>query len=144
MQPHLKRAVYSIAVLALALIFYGVFGRNTLLLSLENDTVTLTGPESSSYAVPHPAISSMELRESFEPGAAVDGGVKNRIRYGTWQNEEFGAYQLFASEKIRPVIVLRTKGGDTLVFNYESEKTTRSFFATFTAYLSEAGYLTGD
>ena len=140
MQPRVKRILLFLAVLAMAFVFYGVFGRNTLLLTLENETVALSGPEGSSFSVPYSAIASMELREAFEPGTAVDGGVKNHIRYGLWQNEEFGEYRLFASDKIGPVIVLRNAEGETLVYNYESDKTTRSHYESFLDFLRQQGY----
>ncbi len=137
MQPRTRRILLTLLILALAIFFYGVFGRNTLLLSLGDETVTLSGPENSSFSVPFSSIASMELRESFSPGAAVDGGVKNHIRYGLWHNDEWGDYQLFSSEKIEPVIVLYTEEGDVLVYNYESDKTTRSHYETFTDYLAQ-------
>ena len=137
MQPRTRRILLTLFILALAIFFYGVFGRNTLLLSLGDETVTLSGPENSSSSVPFSSIASMELRESFFPGAAVDGGVKNHIRYGLWHNDEWGDYQLFTSEKIEPVIVLYTEEGDVLVYNYESDKTTRSHYETFTDYLAQ-------
>ena len=137
MQPRTRRILLTLLILALAIFFYGVFGRNTLLLSLGDETVTLSGPEESSFSVPFSSIASMELRESFSPGAAVDGGVKNHIRYGLWHNDEWGDYQLFSSEKIEPVIVLYTEEGDVLVYNYESDKTTRSHYETFTDYLAQ-------
>lgn len=124
----------------MAVFFYGAFGRNTLLLTLEGEAVTLTGPEGSSFSVPYSEIASMDLREGFEPGTAVDGGTKNRIRYGLWHNEELGDYQLFASSKIDVVILLRTAEGEAVVFNYESADTTRSFFDTYSAFLAEQGY----
>ena len=137
MQPRTRRILLTLLILALAIFFYGVFGRNTLLLSLGDETVTLSGPENSSFSVPFSSIASMELRESFSPGAAVDGGVKNHIRYGLWHNDEWGDYQLFTSEKIEPVVVLYTEEGDVLVYNYESDKTTRSHYETFTDYLAQ-------
>ncbi len=140
MQSRGKRAVLSALVLILAVFFYGVFGRNTLLISLENDTVTLSGPEDSTYSVPFASIASMELRTGFDPGTASDGGTKNHIRYGLWQNGEFGLYHLFASDKIDTVIILQTADGETLVYNYESAQTTRSHFDTFPAFLIQQGY----
>ena len=140
MSPRVRRTLLTFFILALAVFFYGVFGRNTLLLTLEGEAVTLTGPENSSFSVPYSEIASMELREGFDPGVAVDGGLKNRIRYGLWHNEEFQDYQLFASNKIDVVIILHTTQGEVLVFNYESADTTRSFFDTYSAFLTEQGY----
>ncbi|MBO6040891.1 MAG: hypothetical protein J6P58_06745 [Oscillospiraceae bacterium] len=140
MQPRIKRILFTLLIIALGVFFYGVFGRNTLLLSLDNDAVTLSGPESSAYSVPFSSIASMELREDFDPGKPADGGTKNHIRYGLWHNAEFGDYQLFASDRIDTVIVLWTAGGEVLVYNYESVKTTLSYFESFAAFLTEQGY----
>lgn len=140
MPPRGKRILLFIFILALAIFFYGAFGSNTLLLSLEGDTVTLTGPEDSSFSVPYAEIASMELLENFDPGLAVDGGLKNHIRYGLWHNEALGDYQLFASDKIDAVILLRTVSGEALVFNYESTDTTRNFYDTYPAFLAGQGY----
>ena len=140
MTPRVKRAMLFLLILVLAIFFYGAFGRDTLLLSLADETVTVTGPEESSFSVPYGEIASMELREDFDCGVSVDGGLKNHIRYGLWHNEELQNYQLFASDKIGVVILLRTTGGDVLVFNYESEDTTRSYYGSFTGFLAEQGY----
>ena len=140
MSSRVKRILLPLFILAAAVFFYGIFGSNTLLLSLEGEAVTLTGPEDSSFSVPYSKIASMELREDFEPGSSVNGGLKNRIRYGLWHNEELGDYQLFASDKIDVVILLRTTEGEALVFNYESADTTRNFFETHSAFLVEQGY----
>ena len=140
MQPRIKRILFTLLIIALGVFFYGVFGRNTLLLSLDNDAVTLSGPENSAYSVPFSSIASMELRVDFDPGEPVDGRTKNHIRYGLWHNAEFGDYQLFTSEKIEPVIVLRTADGEVLVYNYESDKTTRSYSESFATFLIEQGY----
>ena len=140
MTPRVKRTLLFLLILVLAVFFYGAFGRNTLLLSLADETVTVTGPEDSSFSVPYGEIALMELREDFDPGVSVDGGLKNNIRYGLWHNEELQNYQLFASDKIGVVILLRTTGGDVLVFNYESEDTTRSYYGSFTEFLAQQGY----
>ena len=140
MQSRVKRILLPLFIVVVAVFFYNVFGSNTLLLSLEGEAVTLTGPEGSSFSVPYSNIVSMELREDFEPGTAVNGGLKNRICYGLWHNEELGDYQLFISDKINVVILLHTTAGETLVFNYESEDTTRNFFDTYPAFLAEQGY----
>ena len=140
MTPRVKRTMLFLLILVLAIFFYGAFGRDTLLLSLADETVTVTGPEESSFSVPYREIASMELREDFDCGVPVDGDLKNHIRYGLWHNEELQNYQLFASDKIGVVILLRTTGGDVLVFNYESEDTTRSYYDSFTDFLAEQGY----
>lgn len=140
MPSSVKRILLPLFILVLAIFFYNAFGSNTLLLSLEGEAITLTGPEGSSFSVPYSKIASMELREDFDPGAPVNGGLKSRIRYGLWHNEELGDYQLFASDKIDVVILLRTTEGETLVFNYESTDTTHNFFDTYPAFLAEQGY----
>lgn len=140
MTPRVKRTMLFLLILALAIFFYGALGRNTLLLSLADETVTVTGPEDSFFSVPYGEIASMELREDFDPGIPVDGGLKNHIRYGLWQNEELENYQLFASDKIGVVILLRMTGGDVLVFNYESEDTTRTYYGSFPDFLAGHGY----
>ena len=140
MESRVKRILLPLFIVVLAVFFYNVFGSNTLLLSLEGEAVNLTGPENSSFSVPYSEIASMGLREDFEPGTAVNGDLKNHIRYGLWHNEELGDYQLFASDKIDVVILLRTTEGEALVFNSESADTTRNFFETHSAFLAEQGY----
>ena len=135
-----RRILLFVFILALAVFFYGAFGSNTLLLSLEGEAITLTGPEDSSFSVPYAEITSMELLENFDPGTAVNGGLKNHIRYGLWHNEALGDYRLFASDKIDVVILLRTTAGETLVFNYESADTTRNFYDTYPTFLTGQGY----
>ncbi len=89
--------------------------------------LTLSGPEKTSVELRYDEVFSAELAENPDYGANIGGGVRGSFHYGTWENEEWGTYEAFVSEKIPCCIVLRTENA-TIAFNFESQDTTERLY----------------
>ena len=107
-----------------------IFGNGT-------DVLTLSGPRKTSEIVQYDDIASLELVGLDDPGEAVDDGGSNRKYYwGTWENESYGTYRLFASRKISVAIKLTKSDGSIILFNLESDTTTTNMYSMFTELLA--------
>lgn len=93
----------------------------------DNGCLIVTGASGYTVEIHYDKIESAELRESMDFGRLVDGTDENHEKSGTWENSEFGLYQLCVSSKIPSCIVMRTEEGIYAV-NYESTKSTQSLY----------------
>lgn len=73
-------------------------------------------------------IDSLALREDFSCGTLVEGVDSSKEKSGIWTCSEFGEYELFANAKLECWIVCVRKTGQVIVFNYESEESTKSLY----------------
>jgi hypothetical protein len=90
----------------------------------QDTSMTLTGPENTSVTIDYADITKIQSVTDFDPGTALEGGTKNHVNYGTWENTSLGTYKSFVYTGIDTVIIVETK--DTVVaFNYEDEETTQ-------------------
>lgn len=87
----------------------------------------LAGPEKTSIELTYKEVLSAQLVEDPDYGTSAGGGSRGGFHYGTWENGEWGSYEAFVAEKIPCCIVLHTKDA-TIVFNFESEDTTRRLY----------------
>lgn len=103
--------------------------------SLENETLTVGGPEEYSFSVPFADIADVALAEDFDPGLCVSGGSSRKYNWGTWENAAFGEYQLCMLAKLSDCVVVTAADGAHYVFNIESDRTTAEFASSFREYL---------
>ena len=81
--------------------------------------------------------SDMELREGLkdfldrEKGERVAGEETKRVCSGLYHNEAFGDYQLHVQTRLNNYIVVHT-GDGVIVFNLESDETTKELYKYFT------------
>lgn len=68
-------------------------------------------------------VTQLESVDSFEQGEALETREWNEGWCGTYQNEEYGQYLLYAYSGVGNYIVLRT-ANQTVVFNAKSESET--------------------
>lgn len=90
----------------------------------------------ASYAddltVKYEDIDSVEYRESFDIGSRYMGFGSIRLSTGTFQNEEFGRYTLYAYTQGEGAVVLK-KGDQTLVIVAKTVKETKAIYDTLIA-----------
>lgn len=136
MSSRLKNFLWIIVVLvAFTLIttFRGETGTN---ISFGDNTLELTGPEHFSYTLEYDKISSLSLVELSEPGQPVSGNSNRRCQWGTYKNDSWGEYTLCVTTKIENAIRITMQNGEVIVFNYESDETTRAILDMFNELLA--------
>ena len=72
---------------------------------------------------------SVEYRESFEAGSRETGFGSPRLSTGTFKNEEFGRYTLYAYTNGEGAVVLK-KGEKTLVIVGKNAEETKMIYET--------------
>jgi uncharacterized membrane protein len=90
----------------------------------------------ASYAddltVSYEEVESIEYRESFDVGAREMGFGSARLSTGTFKNEEFGRYTIYAYTNGGGAVVLK-KGDDVLVIVGKTAQQTREIYDTLAA-----------
>lgn len=130
-----KNLLFAIVIL-LAVTAYTMFGgKSGTGFSLNNDILTIGGPEEYSFSVPCREIAAVSLAEGFDPGLCLTGGSTRKYCWGTWQNAEFGEYELCMLTAIDDCVVVTDTEGKHYVFNLENERTTNDLVPSFQEYL---------
>lgn len=135
-----SKTVVNILVFLAALFLVSTFqGRSTIAIDTDDNTLILEAPDEFSLSIAYDQIETLELCDLNDPGAATSGGENRKCRWGEWENSTLGTYTQCTLKKVEPVIRLTTSGGDTVVFNYESEKTTTSLHQMLSDLLAHYG-----
>lgn len=79
--------------------------------------------------IPYAQMDAVEYRESFYPGARVWGFGSVKLSLGTFRNEEFGDYTIYAYNSCKSMIVIRS-GNQYLAFNAETVEQTLELYHT--------------
>lgn len=126
-------------ILAIAIgftIISGILGDGAIHLDFGDTALTITGPQKDTCTVDYQNILSLDILSLEDPGAAVSGSENDDYRWGTWENETFGTYSLFAAKSVTQHILITTEDGSYIVFNYDDDATTVSILDMFTQLLA--------
>ena len=115
--------------------FVTMRGEKGIELKIEENGLTISVTSGEALYVDYEKIRNLSFVQDFERGERVSGPEKRGISAGTWKNEQYEEYTLFAYDKIPSVIILETDGG-VIALNYESKNTTEEFYATLKDYLN--------
>lgn len=103
--------------------------------------LAITYPDNTTVTVRYDEVTGVELSEGIAYGTCVKGGTEKQYRYGTWNNEQFGDYQLFTDMDFYSCIIFYTEQG-VVVINFESDDTTAVLYESVHQVLTEGGYIT--
>ena len=131
MSARAKNTIFMILVLVVFLIGTWVLGGTDTTPDFGDDALTVSGPQKFSFTVDYDQIADLELVELTDPGALISGGENRSYYWGSWENDAWGAYTLCAAKKIDTAILLTTRDGEYLVFNYQDGDTTQSMLQMF-------------
>ena len=76
------------------------------------------------------SIELLDNLDEFDRGTMIGGNESKRCVSGTFQNEQFGEYELHVLTKLDSYIVVNSSNG-VLVFNIESDETTAALYDFF-------------
>ena len=120
-----------LGVVVIVAVFLAVFGRMSVKtgISVADGGIVLTDPEGRAAEIIYADITELELITLPENyGECIEGGSKGGFSYGVWENDAWGSYRLCVKDKVKEAIRIRQQD-ETIVFNYEGEQSTESFFA---------------
>jgi len=138
MKRFLKLLLYAAIFLAIYYLVVSLVGDLSVSVRFgKDDAITLTGPGRSSVSVLYSDIDSIELIPLPAPGEKAGGGSSRSWYWGTWKNEKYGEYSLFASKKSSKGILIRTSDGNVVIFNQESDSDTENTYKMFELLLAD-------
>ncbi len=126
-----KRArTVSLPVLLVLFAMLGVFlFTGDVEVTFGQDAMTADATYWSSVTVPYDAIDSVEYREQFDAGSRINGYGGARLAAGTFRNDEFGTYTLYACANTDGAVVIQSKGR-VLVIRSETDESTKAICDT--------------
>ena len=136
MSTKAKNTIFLILVLVVFTVGAWTMGGTGVTPDFGADALTVSGPKKFSFTVDYDQVADLELVELTDPGTLLSGGENRSYFWGSWENEAWGAYTLCASQKIDTAIRLTTRDGESLVFNYQDDDTTKSMLQMFTDLLA--------
>ena len=96
------------------------------------DSFRVSATYSGSLTVPYEAVDSLEYRETFSAGHRQMGFGSARLSVGTFKNEEFGSYTLYAYTGDFGCVVVK-QGENVLVIAGQTREETRAIYDTLLA-----------
>lgn len=129
------KVAIRITAVAVPLILVGVtvvmFTGNISVTYRESD-FTIEASYMDDLTVRYGDVDSVEYRESFDIGTREMGFGSPRLSMGTFRNEEFGRYTIYAYTKGEGAVVLKN-GGDVLVIVAKTAEETKAIYQTMSA-----------
>jgi uncharacterized membrane protein len=119
-----------LAVLFAVLMFYG-----DVSVTLGEDSFVIEASFASDLEVIYDEVESIELRDEFDIGSRTMGFGSPRLSTGTFENNEFGRYTLYAYTKAEAYVIL--KNGDDVLVIGGTEEDMRELYDGVMAKLGE-------
>ena len=129
------KVAIRITAIAVPLILVGVtvvmFTGNISVTYRESD-FTIEASYMDDLTVRYGDVDSVEYRESFDIGTREMGFGSPRLSMGTFKNEEFGRYTIYAYTRGEGAVVLKN-GDDVLVIVAKTAEETKAIYQTLSA-----------
>lgn len=103
--------------------------------SYGEDSFKVSATYSGSLTVPYEAVEALEYREKFDIGHRQMGFGSPRLSVGTFKNEEFGSYTLYAYTGDNGCVIVK-QGGNILVIAGKTAEETKTIYDTLAAKIS--------
>jgi len=90
--------------------------------------ILIQGPENYTIDIAFTDIQKVELLDYFDRGVSVGGVVEKDLYYGTFENDMYGKYELFAIAPVRTHMSITTKDGKVYVITRENNGDTENYY----------------
>jgi hypothetical protein len=132
------RRMIVFALLIMAVIMVRQFtGDSGTVSTSQGDEYLGVGGVDSSVFVYYDQITDVELVKQLDRGTFVDGVDGKKVWNGTYCNEAYGEYQLYAYENPQEYIVVKYSGG-VLVYNCYRASDTEQAYRSLQEHLQKA------
>ncbi len=129
-----RNIIFTLALIAVVIVWGLVSGNGSGDPFDWGDTgVTVTCPDDTEFTMNYSDVVSLELVTVSDYGTCISGEETNRLRYGVWENDTWGQYELYATKSFDECIVMQS-ADSVLVINFEAAETTASFLDIIQEY----------
>ena len=141
-----KSSIFFFILIVVGFTIYTMFaGGGGASLEFADDFLRLASPDKDTpfeYSIRYDEIIAVETITKdmeFDLGEMVNGSQAKKLWCGTWKNDKYGEYTLYASPKFNTYSVITTTD-DVIVMNVEGDETTASFTDAMIKLLVDEGY----
>jgi len=111
-----------VLILCLSILFTG-----SVEVEFADESFTVNATYYSDLTVEYGVIRSVEYRVNFDEGVRISGFGSPRLSLGTFKNDEFGNYTIYAYNSSDPCVVIYTDA-NVLVIRGEDEASTKQIY----------------
>lgn len=135
-----KNLFFIVVILAMVL-FYTLSG-GSVGISLDfGEEVLTVSAEKFDHIIPYGDVENLELISLPAPGTLLEGADKRSLRYGVWENEQWGEYLQCVTPKVDQCILITMESGEVFLLNYQDAESTAALHKMFTELLQSKGIL---
>ncbi len=125
-----ERIAMKISAIVIPLILIGctiLMFTGSIETKLDEDSLELKATYFEAISVDYDAIEEIEYRDSFDVGVRTYGFGSAKLSLGTFKNEEFGRYTLYAYNWCDAMVIVKSQG-KVLAFNAKDETQTYAIY----------------
>jgi len=132
LSPKIKKIRLILGIcLIIVLVVYGLTSKvETMIVTVDDAYMTCSYSSEESHKIQFQEINSIYEISELDFGRFVSGIETERYKFGVWENERFGEYNLCGFTNVPEFIVVET-GDRVFVLNFESTEATQSFYRAF-------------
>lgn len=134
-----KMILHLLSVIVIVSLFLLLFGRvsgRTGVQSIDGG-IAVVDPSGKTYEILYADVTEVELIALPEsPGSCVDGASARGYSYGTWENDDWGRFDLCIKDDVKEAVRI-CQGDEIFIFNYEGSQSTKSFYEALQKKLQE-------
>ena len=125
-----KILVFTVIALVVTFVFVGVItATGTVEIAYEETQFTIQTSYYSDITVAYDTIDEIVYLDNFDKGTRTNGFGSAVLAMGTFRNDDYGSYTLYAYAKC-PAAVVLTADGKTLVLNGRDAEQTKQIYET--------------
>lgn len=123
----LKSLFITIAIISFIVIFPMISPAGGLTVGIDDDSIGISYNIDNAVQLRFADVQSAELINVVDAGRLISGNEDEKIKFGTFNNEIFGDYQLYQNTSVEKYIVIHTDEV-VVVFNLSTLRKTESFY----------------
>ena len=118
----------TIGLTILAVVMIIILGGGDIEVAYGEDSFTVVADFFEDLTIKHEEIADVEYRESFDKGSRLFGFGSPRLSMGSFQNEEFGRYDIISYTGCKAVVIITSTDGKKLALNLSDKEATRELY----------------
>ena len=128
----------TIGLTILAVVMIIILGSGDIEIAYAEDSFTVVADFSEDLTVSYDDIADVEYRENFDKGSRLFGFGSARLLMGSFQNDEFGRYDLFSYAGCKAIVIITSNDGKKLALNLLDSEATRELYENILEGVGEA------
>ena len=118
----------TIGLSVLAVVMIIILGGGDIEVAYGEDSFTVVADFFDDLTIKHEDIADVEYRENFDKGSRLFGFGSPRLSMGSFQNEEFGRYDIISYTGCKAIVIITSTNGEKLALNLSDKEATYELY----------------